>query len=132
MGECKWENNTANEFRIVYLHWKVCTSSISCDGNVRQLSQTACMHACTHCLPFIRRRVLRLIMDPSKYQSAYTAWILGLLRIHVYIMYSWPRGWVWVTSWKVSTATLLAQCRPLMSHSIFLVKHSWGIKINIH
>ena len=36
------------------------------------------MHACTHCLSFLRRRVLRLIMDQLKYQSPYTAWILGL------------------------------------------------------
>ena len=36
------------------------------------------MYACTHCLPFLRTRVLRLIMDPSEYQNPYTAWILGL------------------------------------------------------
>ena len=37
------------------------------DGNVHELSQTECMYACTHYLLFLRRRVLRLIMDPSEY-----------------------------------------------------------------
>ena len=45
MGECKRENNTANGFRIVFLHWKISTLSISCDENVLKLSQTA--YVCT-------------------------------------------------------------------------------------
>ena len=68
-------------WRCSCLHWKISTLtlSISSDGNALKLSKTACMHVCTHCLPFLRRRVLRLIMDPSEYQSPYTAWILRLV-----------------------------------------------------
>ena len=43
-----------------FLHWKISTLSVSYDENVLKLSQTACMHVCTHCLPLIRIRVLRL------------------------------------------------------------------------
>ena len=65
MGESKWENNTANGFRIENIHF----ISMSYDGNVLKLSQTACM----------------LIMHgPSKYQSQYATWIFGL-RAPIYI-----------------------------------------------
>ena len=37
-----------------------------------------CFHAYTQCHPFLHRSVLRLIIDPSEYQSPYTAWNLGL------------------------------------------------------
>ena len=84
---CMYSGNTANRFRINFFIGNIHLSP-SCEGNVQKLSRTVCMHACTHCLPFLRRRVLRLIMDPSKYQSTYTAWILGL-KLNKFIIKKW-------------------------------------------
>ena len=52
-----------------FLHWKISTLSPSCKRNVHKLSQTSCVHQCIHCHPFLCRRALRLLMDPSAYQS---------------------------------------------------------------
>ena len=43
--------------------------SPSCVGNVHIFSQTLCLHHCIHCPPFLCKRVLRLLMDLSAYQS---------------------------------------------------------------
>ena len=69
-------------------------------GNVHILSQTPCVHQCIHSLPFLHRRVLRLLMAPSVH---YTAWILGLQFCWIFsaTRFSYVLGFVYLITYNL-------------------------------
>ena len=73
VGHCSFEREWVGKQHSMdlqlCLHWKISTLSPPCVGNVHISSQTPCVHQCIHCPPFLHRRVLRLLMGPSAYQS---------------------------------------------------------------